>query len=69
MSFAILPAVKVSPGIKEDVFSGTIKAPRRMIAETATETATDTKKPQRLDGDKLQQETAKKTVDGLQHNG
>ena len=40
-------AEKVSPGIKEAVLSGTVKAPKKMIAETATETATATRKPQR----------------------
>ena len=62
-------AEKVSPGIKDAVLSGAVKAPKQMIAETATETETVTPKPQQGDGDKLRQETAGKTVNRLRRNG
>lgn len=62
-------AEEVSPGIKDAVLSGAVKAPKQMIAETATKTETVTEKPQPAANGKGQQETTSEAANRLRRKG
>ena len=62
-------AEQISPGIKDAVLSGAVKAPKQVIAETHTETHTEAVKTHTGHYNKPQQETTGKPANTLRFNG